>query len=327
MILQDQVWGDSSIEDEVIVELLNSKAIQRLKNIDQAGYSKGFFNHSRNRYDHSVGVFLLLRNYKASLEEQISGLIHDISHYAFSHAIDYVLKEGDISKQDLQDRSKQRFLERSNIPEILEKYGYNIEYIANEENFPLLENSLPDICADRIEYSTRDIILFLDNGKSKVKKILNHLKTKGKNSWYFDNADAGYEYAKCFKELNDKFYAGFKSAIMFKSIKDFMKHALEKEYISTKDLEKYDQYVLDKCLKYVEKDKLLKKYWERMNSSELFYEDSVNYEEIIDCKSRVVDPYCLVGDKMKKVSEIYKDWGKIAKEESILKRYCVAVRD
>ena len=327
MIIQDDVCGNFDINEKVLIELINSPAIQRLKDIDQAGYSKGIFKYSRNRYDHSIGVFLLLRRYGASLEEQMAGLIHDISHYAFSHAIDYVLEEGDIGKQDLQDRSKEKFLERSNIPKVLEKYGYDSKYIADEENFPLLENSLPDICADRIEYSIRDIILFLDKGESKAKKILSHLKVKDKNTWYFDNVDVCYEYAKYFKDLNDNFYAGFNSAIMFKSIKDFMKHALERGYISTKDLEKYDQYVLDKCLEYVRKDKLLKKYWDRMNDSKLFYEDRNNYEEIIYCKSRVIDPVCLVNKEMKRVSEVHGEWRKIIKDDCALKKYYVAIRD
>ncbi len=327
MIIQDKVFGDFEIKDEVLIELLNSQAIQRLKNIDQAGYSKGFFSHSRNRFDHSVGVFLLIRKYGGSLEEQMAGLIHDISHYAFSHAIDYILEEGDIGKQDLQDRSKERFLERSDIPRVLNKYGYNVKYIANEENFSLLETSLPSICADRIEYSIRDIMLFLKDGKSKANNVLSHLKVDDKNVWYFDDVDIGYKYSNYFKEINDNLYSGFQSAIMFKSIKDFIKHSLEKQYICTEDLEEYDQYVLDKCLKYVGKDRVLEKYWKRMNSSELFYEDKDNYEEIIYCKSRAINPICLDGGKMIRVSEVYKDWEKIVKEDSVVKKYYVAVRD
>ena len=79
MIIQDKEFGDFEIKEEVLIELLNSQAIQRLKNIDQAGYAKGFFPHSRNRFDHSVGVFLLIRKYGGSLEEQMAGLIHDVS--------------------------------------------------------------------------------------------------------------------------------------------------------------------------------------------------------------------------------------------------------
>ncbi len=327
MILQNNIFGDFDIKEEVLIELINTSAIQRLKNIDQAGYSKGFFKHSRNRYNHSIGVFLVLRKYGASLEEQMAGLIHDISHYAFSHAIDYILKEGDISKQDLQDRSKEKFLEKSDVPEILEKYGYDTKYIANEENFPLLENSLPDLCADRIEYSLRDIGLFLENGESEAKRILTHLKVKDGNTWYFDNVDIGYEYAEYFKKLNDDLYAGFSSAIMFKSIKDFIKHALQREYICTDDLEQYDQYVLDKCLKYIESDKLLRKYWARMNNRKLFYQDRNNCEEIVSCKSRVVDPRCLVNADIKRISDIHIDWKKTLQMDSTVKEYHIAVRE
>ncbi len=327
MIIQDKVFGDFEIKEEVVIKLLNSQAIQRLKNIDQAGYSKGFFSHSRNRFDHSVGVFLLIRKYGGLIEEQIAGLLHDVSHYAFSHAIDYILKEGDVSKQDLQDRSKERFLERSDIPEILDRYDYDVKYIANEKNFSLLETSLPNICADRIEYSIKDIILFLEDGEFKANKVLSHLKVSDKNVWYFDNIDIGYEYSNYFKEVNDKIYSGFQSAIMFKSIKDFIKHSLENQYICTEDLEQYDQYVLDKCLKYLKKDKVLNKYWKRMNNSGLFYEDEDNYEEIVYCKSRAIDPICLEGGKMIRISEVYKDWKEIVKEDSVVKKYYVAVRD
>lgn len=327
MIIQDKLFGDFEIKEEVVIKLLNSQAIQRLKNIDQAGYSKGFFSHSRNRFDHSVGVFLLIRKYGGLIEEQIAGLLHDVSHYAFSHAIDYILEEGDVSKQDLQDRSKERFLERSDIPEILDRYDYDEKYIANEKNFSLLETSLPNICADRIEYSIKDIMFLLEDGKFKANRVLNHLKVSDKNVWYFDNIDIGYEYSNYFKEINDNMYSGFESAIMFKSIKDFIKHSLENQYICTEDLEQYDQYVLDKCLKYLKKDKVLNKYWKRMNNSGLFYEDKDNYEEIVYCKSRAIDPICLEGGKMIRVSEVYKDWKEIVKEDSVVKKYYVAVRD
>ncbi|MCD4756199.1 HD domain-containing protein [bacterium] len=327
MQIENNIFGSFDIKEKVLIELIKSPAIQRLKDIDQAGYSKSFFEHSRNRYDHSIGVFLLLRKYGASLEEQMAGLIHDISHYAFSHAIDYILEEGDVDKQDLQDRSKEKFLKESNIPEILEKYGYDVEYIADEENFPLLEKPLPDLCADRLEYSIRDIGLFLDNGISKAEEVLKHLKVSDDNIWYFDDIEVGYKYAKYFKELNSNYYAGLNSVAMFKSLKDFIKHALSEGYISTKDLEEYDQYVLDKCLKHLDKDRVLEKYWKRMNDRELFYEDESNYEEVVYCKSRVIDPFCMVKGEMKMVSEVYEDWKEVVRKESIPKKCCLGVRD
>ena len=38
MTYQDRIYGEIEIETPVILELVNSKPIQRLKHIDQAGY-------------------------------------------------------------------------------------------------------------------------------------------------------------------------------------------------------------------------------------------------------------------------------------------------
>jgi hypothetical protein len=46
----------------------NSKAIQRLKGIEQAGYHSSFFPGSAySRFEHSMGVYLLLKKYKSHL--------------------------------------------------------------------------------------------------------------------------------------------------------------------------------------------------------------------------------------------------------------------
>jgi hypothetical protein len=70
-----------------------------------------------------MGVYLLLKNYGAPIEEQIAGLIHDASHSAFSHCVDYVLAAGSESEQSHQDNVFDEFVRRSEIPSILKKYS------------------------------------------------------------------------------------------------------------------------------------------------------------------------------------------------------------
>ena len=95
MVIHDSVYGGTDITSEVILELINARSIQRLKGIAQYGIPDEFY-HRKNysRYDHSVGVMLLLKRLGASEEEQIAGLLHDVSHTAFSHVIDWVVGEG-----------------------------------------------------------------------------------------------------------------------------------------------------------------------------------------------------------------------------------------
>ena len=71
--------------------LIGCPTFQRLKGVRQAGPSALAFPFKDvTRYEHSLGVFALLRRLRAPRREQVAGLLHDISHTAFSHAVDFV---------------------------------------------------------------------------------------------------------------------------------------------------------------------------------------------------------------------------------------------
>ncbi|NQV13734.1 MAG: HD domain-containing protein [Parcubacteria group bacterium] len=117
MKYQDRIYGSVEIKEPVILELIACPAIQRLKEIDCAGYMRAHFpDIERSRFEHSMGVFLLLRKYNASLEEQIAGLIHDVSHSAFSHCVDYALAAGSQKEQNHQDNVFDAFVRQTEIP-------------------------------------------------------------------------------------------------------------------------------------------------------------------------------------------------------------------
>ena len=163
----DRVYGRFEIVEPVIIELINSPSLQRLKNIDQTGYRPFWVKpdieigkYENSRFAHSVGVYLLLKIYNAPIEEQIAGLIHDVSHSAFSHCIDYVLDSGSEKEHNHQDNIFNEFVRKTEIPEILKKYGFDLDYILDDKNFPLKERDLPDLCADRIDYSLRTAVIF-----------------------------------------------------------------------------------------------------------------------------------------------------------------------
>ena len=131
----DPVYGTEEVTEPVLLELLKTPALERLKHIDQVGFFDGFFKGgtSYTRYEHSVGCLMLLRRFNASLEEQIAGLIHDVSHSAFSHCIDYVLEEGSQTEHSHQDNIFEEYVHSTTIPDILTRYGFDVEYILNEK--------------------------------------------------------------------------------------------------------------------------------------------------------------------------------------------------
>ena len=150
----DTFYGSIEVEEPVLLELIESAAFQRLKFIHQ--YGVAYYTTHREeytRYDHSLGVFVILRAQNCSLQEQIAGLLHDVSHTAFSHVGDWIFGKANQEK-DYQNSIHDVFLEQSGLEEILKKYNFTIDQILpTEESFPALESRLPNLCADRIDYN------------------------------------------------------------------------------------------------------------------------------------------------------------------------------
>ncbi|CAM4023874.1 MULTISPECIES: HD domain-containing protein [Bacillus cereus group] len=158
MVISDVIYGEFKV-DQVVEELILSKPVQRLKGIHQNGASY-LMSEKWNvtRFDHSVGVMLLVKKLGGSVEEQIAGLLHDVSHTAFSHVIDYVFhNEGESYHEEIFSS----VVKNSEIPAILSKYGYNYEDILlDDSKWTLLERSAPELCADRVDYTLRDMYTY-----------------------------------------------------------------------------------------------------------------------------------------------------------------------
>ncbi len=148
-------YGPVNVEEPILVELIHCPALQRLKSIHQYGVSYYTQTHPEeyNRYDHSLGVFAVLRKNGASMEEQISGLLHDVSHTVFSHVGDWLFGK-EYQEEDYQNTIHQLYLSYAGIEEILIKHGYTLNQVPPKgSKFQMLEQQLPNLCADRIDYN------------------------------------------------------------------------------------------------------------------------------------------------------------------------------
>ncbi|MEK7017772.1 HD domain-containing protein [Bacillus sp. FSL R9-9410] len=158
MIISDVIYSEFKV-DKVLEELILSKPVQRLKGVHQAGASY-LMNEKWNvtRFDHSVGAMLLIKKLGGSVEEQIAGLLHDVSHTAFSHVIDYVF---DNENESYHEEIFSSVVKNSEIPALLSKHGYNYEDILlDDSKWTLLERSAPELCADRVDYTLRDMYTY-----------------------------------------------------------------------------------------------------------------------------------------------------------------------
>ena len=101
--------------------LIATPTFQRLRGVRQAGPSAiAFAFKDVTRFEHSLGVHLLLGRLGADLKQQVAGLLHDISHTAFSHAVDFLVTS---DEQDHHESLKPQMLDRPDIAAALNAWA------------------------------------------------------------------------------------------------------------------------------------------------------------------------------------------------------------
>ena len=301
MIIEDKVYGKEEIKEQVLVELITSSTIQRLKKISQFGMPAEYFHLPIfSRYDHSVGVLILLRRLGADIKEQIAGLLHDASHTAFSHVIDWVL--GNPSKEDYQDKMHFEFIKDSEIPYILARHGIEFSEVCNPKNFSLLEKESPSLCADRVDYALREFELRFsyEIASTCFKGVISKNGSMIFNSKEPARLFADY-YSKCQKEN----WGSDQAKTRYYILSEILKRAIFKEIVTMRDLKKTDYEVI-MLLENSNDDEILNGLNLLKNGFET--EETEKDGIVLQKKFRYIDPEIFIDSGIKKLSEIDLDY-------------------
>ncbi len=191
----ETLFGSITIADPAVEDLLNAPVMERIKFIDQSGTPAYFYNQaSFSRYDHCVGVYALLQKFGVSRNEQIAGLLHDASHTVFSHLGDQIFGKGD-GKSAYQDDIHEWYLEKLDVGALLAPHSLEIsDILAKQDEFKALEQDLPDLCADRIEYILHRAYAEGELSKAQIAAIIADLRYE-KGAWYFVDQDSAKKLA------------------------------------------------------------------------------------------------------------------------------------
>lgn len=239
--VSDLLYGNVELP-AVFEDLLASATMKRLAGIHQSG---AIFlvnpDLSHSRLEHSIGVMLLIRRLGGTELEQIAGLIHDASHTAFSHVGDYVFQN---REENYHEEMFAEILMSSDIPEILVKHGYHLDQIL-DGSFPILEQPLPHLCADRLDYTLRDALHAGLINRPAAKLFLEHIRLD-EGKLVVTDVDQVNWINELFERLNNEvfnhplhLYANQQMAVL---IRDFLKNG----FLNESDLFKDDTFLLNK---------------------------------------------------------------------------------
>lgn len=309
MNISDNIYGKIEIRESILLEFLDAPSILRLKRISQFGIPDKYY-HFKNfdRYEHSVGVMLLLRKLGASIEEQVAGLLHDVSVLAFSHITDWVFGQGREGKEDYHDSLHDRFIKNIEIPSILAKHNFDLERISDLDNFSLLEKSSPDLCADRVDYALREFKYWFN--PDIVDNCVSGL-TNFNGEIVFNNPESAYDFANGFLQLQMQHWGGFGAVMRYHLFSNALKTALDRGYISELDFYKDENFILDKIKKV--KDKDTERLLADLEVGNLEKYKNNSGKKVIK-KFRYVDPKVKQGNNLVRLSSLKPEFLTLLKE-------------
>lgn len=303
----DPVYGSCEITEPVLLDVMESAAMQRLQGVLQHGIS-GLIGVTKptTRFEHSVGAMLLVRRLGAAVPEQIAALLHDVSHTAFSHVIDYVY--GGHDSQSYHDEVKEEYVAGTDLPAVLARHGYNWRDFLHEENYPLLEQPAPALCADRLDYFLRDSLDLGLMNPADVARILDHLVVYD-GRIVTDDVTAARQLAYTYMAADKGSWANFREVGLYELAAMAIKRGLALGAITQADIWGTDATAWAKLQAYPDEE--LQATLQLVHPETQFIWDEENPTFRVSTKLRTIDPDVLQDGVLRPLSSLDGHFGRL----------------
>jgi len=302
----DSIYGPVEIKEPVLLDLMQSQATQRLRGVLQHGITALIgLTQPVTRFDHSVGVMLLVRRLGGTLDEQIAALLHDISHTAFSHVIDYVVDGHD--SQSYHEEWKEAHLLASDVPDVLARHGYAWRDFLHEEDYALLEQPAPRLCADRLDYFLRDSRDLGLSTLDQIRTALDHLGVFDGRIGVNDLEIARW-LAYTFIAADKASWANFREVGLYEVTARAIKTAMQIGAITEDDFWGTDDQLWRKL--HAIDDAEVQRQLRLVSPATRFEWDEINPSFRVSTKLRTIDPDVLLDDGFRPLSTLDADFAR-----------------
>ncbi len=197
------------------------------------------YKHFYSTFAHSIGVALIVWHFTHDKKQTLAGLFHDIATPAFKHSIDYM--NGDAEHQESTEARTEQIIRNSRvITKQLKRDGILPSEVSDYHLYPIADNALPNLSADRLEYTfSNGYLLYNTWTLDDVKAFYTNLSVM-KNE---DNIDElGFNDAAIAADFTTRnlelaaIYHGEKSRASMQFLADITNSMILAGYLNTDDL-------------------------------------------------------------------------------------------
>lgn len=284
---------------DFLLEFAATPPVQRLKDVGMnCGCEYTAFPLFANlrpysRFDHSVGVALIVWHFTGSMEQTLAGLFHDVTTPVFAHVVDFL--NGDHMRQESTEAGVAECLASSpEICALLRRYGITPEAVSDYHRYPVADNDAPALAADRLEYTLGNMWNYgfadLDQIRTVYEDLTVGTNGEGQTELVFRTAETAVWFARMALKTS-RIYIADEDRFAMQALADLLRRAVERGVIHHEDLRTTEQEVLSQ----LKADPVLAGEWNAFCGYDRIVRSpecpEQGYWVRIGAKRRWIDPY------------------------------------
>lgn len=141
-----------------LAECAAAPCVQRLKGVgmncgcEYTSFPRFSGLRPYSRYDHSLGVALIVWHFTGDQKQAIAGLLHDVATPVFAHVVDFL--RGDyLAQESTEDGTTAIIAASETLKACLRAQGLTTGDVCDYHRYPIADNDSPRLSADRLEYT------------------------------------------------------------------------------------------------------------------------------------------------------------------------------
>lgn len=245
-----------------------------------------------SRFDHSLGVALILWHFTGDIAQSLAGLFHDVATPVFAHVVDFL--HGDHLRQESTEEGTEEWIAGNReCRRLLKQYGLTLEQVSDYHIYPVADNPAPALSADRLEYTLGNLWNYRFESLDTVRQFYEDLTVgqdeRGKTELVFRTPELAGAFMRAALQ-NSRVYVADEDRFAMETLARILRTAVDRGVLSERDLWTTETEVIA----HLEKDEVCGEAWRQYRQySKILRCDRQtsggNWLQV-DAKKRWIDP-------------------------------------